>query len=89
MFPWSTWNATNAIRVPSGDHDGSNSWKDVLSVSAVSACVTTSIATRSEVPFVQQRSTAIRVPSGDQVGLPSTYPLFVSRLMPVPSGFIR
>ena len=88
MLPWPTSNAANAIRVPSGDQVGSNSWPAVA-VRFTSARVATSIVNRSDVPFSQHRSNTSLVPSGDQDGLASISELVVRRTTPVPSANIR
>jgi hypothetical protein len=54
-----------------------------------SARVATSIVSRSEVPFSQQRSNSSLVPSGDHDGFASIDELVVRRTTPLPSANIR
>ena len=77
------------MRVPSGDHEGSNSCDDADAVTPTSARVVTSIVNRSDVPFSQHRSNTTLVPSGDHDGLASINAFVVRRFTPVPSAFIR
>jgi hypothetical protein len=76
----------NAIRVPLGDHAGSDSAQSADAVRSTWPVPSAFITPMSVVPFVQQVVYAIEPPSGDQAGSASISGLRVSRRSCRPSA---